>query len=274
MRIREDRKCVMCVNIFRVLHTSRIKTCSYECSQKYKQSPEVKERLREYQRRPDVRAKLREYQRRPENRIRQKEYRVRAEVKAKRRKKYGIQQNRLDQSKAQTHQTIVKVNDLWETPSLTLDDAMTKYDIHPVLDVCATSQNAKFEKYFTPEQDGLIQEWSVDFFMNPPYSQINQWMQKAYEQYLKYNVNALILVFAKTSVEWWHEYVEGKAEVHFQEGRIRFLLNGIEPRYCIRCKFRFVKEISHCENCQCKIGKSRSTYNSVWVIFRKDEKID
>jgi len=176
-------------------------------------------------------------------------------------------------TRAQTHQTVVNENDLWETPPLLLEDKMKEYNIHPTLDVCATTQNTKFEKYFTPQQDGLEQEWNEDFFMNPPYSEINQWMQKATEQQKKHNVNALILVFAKTGVNWWHKYVEGKAEIHFQKGRIRFLLNGVEPRYCIRCKIRFTKEISHCENCHKKIGKSSPTYDSVWVIFRKSNKI-
>jgi len=175
-------------------------------------------------------------------------------------------------TRAQTHQTVVNENDLWETPPLILEDIMKKYDIHPVLDVCATSQNTKFEKYFTPEQDGLVQEWDEDFFMNPPYSEINEWMQKAYEQHRKHSVDALILVFAKTSVKWWHEYVEGKAETHFQKGRIRFLLNGVEPRYCKYCKRRFALDISYCPICERKIGKSSPTYDSVWIIFRKEKK--
>jgi len=175
-------------------------------------------------------------------------------------------------TKAQTHQTVVNENDMWETPPLIIDDIIKKYDIHPIIDVCATSTNHKFATYFTPKDNALTQEWREDFFMNPPYSEISQWMQKAYEQHLKYNVNALILVFAKTGVKWWHRYVEGKAEVHFQKGRIRFLLNGIEPRYCIKCKIRFAKEISYCENCHCIIGKSSPTYDSVWIIFRKEKK--
>jgi len=175
-------------------------------------------------------------------------------------------------TKAQTHQTVVNENDLWETPPLVLEETMKKYDINPILDVCATNQNTKFLQYFTPEDNALIKDWREDFFMNPPYSEINEWMQKAYEQHKKYNVNALILVFAKTGVKWWHKYVEGKAEIHFQEGRIRFLLNGVEPRYCTKCKIRFAKEISHCENCHHTIGKSSPTYDSAWIIFRKEEK--
>ena len=199
-------------------------------------------------------------------------------------------------SKAQIHQVVVSENDLWETPFPELNEAMRKYDIHPTIDVCATLQNAKFPKFFTPEDNGLNKEWDEDFFMNCPYSEIDTWMAKALEQHLKHNVNGLCLVFSKTSVKWWHRFVEGKAETHFQKGRIRFLLNGIEPRYCNKCKTRFVEEIEHCKTCKrckvCKevfldgpekctlcdseteprkIGKSSPTYDSAWVIFRKKE---
>jgi len=96
-------------------------------------------------------------------------------------------------TRAQTHQTIVNENDLWETPPVILHDKMKEYNIHPTLDVCATLQNTKFEKYFTIQDNALNQEWDKDFFMNPPYSEINEWMQKAYESHRKHNVNALIL---------------------------------------------------------------------------------
>lgn len=172
-------------------------------------------------------------------------------------------------TRAQTHQVIVNENDSWETPPDKLEEAMIKYDVNPTLDVCATKQNTKFNRYFPPEVNALDQKWTEDFFMNPPYSEINVWMRKAYEQHLKYNVTGLILVFAKTSVKWWHEYVECKAEVNFQKGRIRFLLNGIEPRYCKECKIRWVEEITHCKKCGGPIGKSSPTYDSAWIIFRR-----
>ncbi len=172
-------------------------------------------------------------------------------------------------TKAQTHQVIVNVNDCWETPPDILEKIMTKYDVHPTLDVCATIQNTKFPKYHTIHEDALTVQWTEDFFMNPPYSEITPWMKKAYEEHKKHNVTALILVFAKTDVNWWHKYVENKAEVHFQRGRIRFLLDGVKPRYCKHCKIRIVKEITHCTVCNKKVGKSSPTYASAWVIFRK-----
>jgi len=47
--------------------------------------------------------------------------------------------------------------DLWSTPQATFDKyhAIHKFE----LDVCATNENRKCEKFFTPEQDGLKQSW-------------------------------------------------------------------------------------------------------------------
>jgi len=176
-------------------------------------------------------------------------------------------------SKAVTHQVNLITNDEWETPKEILQVAIRKYQIAPILDVCATNSNSKFSEYYTITDDALTKEWDDDFFMNPPYSEIILWMKKAWFQHRKHNVNALILVFAKTGTRWWHDFVEGKAEIHFQKGRIRFLLNGVEPRYCKHCKQRFTKDITHCPICERKISKSSPTYDSVWIIFRKTDKI-
>lgn len=44
-------------------------------------------------------------------------------------------------TKAQHHQTVVNENDSCETSPLVLEEAMKKYDTHPILDVCATKEN-------------------------------------------------------------------------------------------------------------------------------------
>ena len=68
-------------------------------------------------------------------------------------------------TKAQTHQVVVSENDLWETPRDILEEAMIKYDVNPIRDVCATPHNTKFSKYFVPDDNALSQEWDEDFFM-------------------------------------------------------------------------------------------------------------
>lgn len=47
--------------------------------------------------------------------------------------------------------------DLWETPRNFFDELNAEF--HFTVDVCATPENAKCARYFTPEQDGLRQKW-------------------------------------------------------------------------------------------------------------------
>jgi len=175
-------------------------------------------------------------------------------------------------SKAQTHQTVVNVNDEWETPPLLLHDKIVELGIHPVIDVFASKNNHKFLKYYTKENSAFFHEINEPFFANPEYSNIVQSMKFLYEQSVKHNVTGLVLVFSKTSTQWWHKWVEGKAETYFQKGRIRFLINGIEPRYCKHCKLRSVDDNPYCRICQNNIPKSSPTYDSVWLVYRGNKK--
>lgn len=47
--------------------------------------------------------------------------------------------------------------EMWETPQDLFDKLNSKY--HFDYDVCAIPENAKCEKYYTPEIDGLKQQW-------------------------------------------------------------------------------------------------------------------
>ncbi|WP_242834032.1 phage N-6-adenine-methyltransferase [Desulfitobacterium hafniense] len=70
---------------------------------------------------------------------------------------------------------------MWETPQDFFNalDRIYRFTV----DVCATAENAKCQRYFTPEMDGLSQEWSGVCWMNPPYGrQIADWVKKAYEE--------------------------------------------------------------------------------------------
>ena len=55
-------------------------------------------------------------------------------------------------------------------------------------------------------------------------------MKKAYYQNIKHGVEGMILIYAKTDTKFWHSFIEGKAEVHFIKGRIKFLKNGIKTK--------------------------------------------
>lgn len=92
------------------------------------------------------------------------------------------------------------------------------------LDPCATEANAKCQKFFTQEQDGLIQDWGKEVvFMNPPYGRnIKAWMHKA-KISAEAGATVVCLVHARTDTRWWHDEVEfDAAEIQFLKGRVRF----------------------------------------------------
>jgi phage N-6-adenine-methyltransferase len=69
---------------------------------------------------------------------------------------------------------------LWETPQWLFDELHAEFGF--TVDVCAFPENAKCDQYFTPDQDGLAQDWQGVCWCNPPYGTvIGRWVQKAYE---------------------------------------------------------------------------------------------
>lgn len=48
-------------------------------------------------------------------------------------------------------------SDEWETPQDVFDALNAEFDFD--LDPCATSENHKCDRYFTKEQNGLVQNW-------------------------------------------------------------------------------------------------------------------
>lgn len=107
--------------------------------------------------------------------------------------------------------------DMWETPQDFFDELDSQF--HFTTDVCAIPENAKCERFFAPDQDGLTQEWTGVCWCNPPYGrQIGKWVQKAAES----NCTVVMLLPARTDTSWFHDYVYKKAEIRFIRGRLKF----------------------------------------------------
>jgi len=132
--------------------------------------------------------------------------------------------------KAIKHLANISLQDNYGTPPNLYALACQKYNIFPTIDICANDENTKCKKFITELENCLCTEWHETFFMNPPYSKVNAFMKRAYYQHLKNGIEGLILVFAKTDTQWWHSYVENKAEIHFIKGRIKFYRNGYETK--------------------------------------------
>lgn len=111
----------------------------------------------------------------------------------------------------------------WGTPQAFFDILNEQYNF--TLDVCADATNAKCEKYFDKEMDGLKQDWSGHVcWMNPPYSRVatGLWVKKAYEEAKKPYTSVVCLLPARTDTRFFHDYILNKAQITFVKGRLKF----------------------------------------------------
>lgn len=109
--------------------------------------------------------------------------------------------------------------DLWATPQDFFDKLDAEFGFE--LDVCASHENAKCNKYYTVRENGLLQCWEGVCWMNPPYGRvIGEWVKKAYES-AQDGATVVCLVPARTDTRWWHDYCM-KGEIRFVRGRLRF----------------------------------------------------
>lgn len=112
-------------------------------------------------------------------------------------------------------------HDCWETPQDFFDKLNEEFNF--TLDPCCVPATAKCDRYFTPVEDGLKQDWSNEtVYMNPPYGrEIGKWMQKAYESCVMGGATVVCLVPSMTDTKWWHDY-SMKGEIRFIRGRLKF----------------------------------------------------
>lgn len=98
------------------------------------------------------------------------------------------------------------------------------------VDAAASAHNAKLERYWSIEDDGLAQDWTgARVWCNPPYSSIEPWVIKANEHAAELAV--LLLPANRTEQGWWQRHIEpgrrdGSIVVEFLAGRMRFIAAG------------------------------------------------
>lgn len=109
----------------------------------------------------------------------------------------------------------------WQTPQEFFDrlNAVFHFDI----DAAATVENAKCEKFFSIGNDGLLQKWSGNVWLNPPYGrQIGAWVKKAFDEVMAGNASSVVLLLpARTDTAWYHDYCTNGIVI-FLRGRLRF----------------------------------------------------
>lgn len=114
-------------------------------------------------------------------------------------------------------------NEVWATPQDFYDKLNNEFNFN--LDPCALPDNAKCDRYFTPEDDGLSMDWVGSVaFCNPPYGRkLYDWVKKCYEESKKPNTKVVMLIPARTDTRYFHEFIYHKAkEIRFVQGRLKF----------------------------------------------------
>lgn len=136
------------------------------------------------------------------------------------------------------------MSDEWGTPDWVYDQLCEAYDIHPTIDLAANSMNTMCFHYFDIEDDALSREWntcSCDFppeedlnddrWLNGPHSLTKQFVIKAHEQWLKHNINILMIIPANSiCTKYAEKYIHGSAEYHPIFFRPRFLRDGVPAK--------------------------------------------
>ena len=85
--------------------------------------------------------------------------------------------------------------------------------------------------------DALVTQWnglkapdnspvSGPVFLNPPYSKLPAFFERAYEQSLEHPVPVVLLVPAYTETKYWASYATKAHEIRFLKGRLSFLEGG------------------------------------------------
>lgn len=92
------------------------------------------------------------------------------------------------------------VSPLWLKTALR--DAGARFDLDP----CAALNQPwhMADKSYTEKEDGLVQPWHGEVWLNPPYhrGKVPKWMQRMSE-----HGRGMALVFARTDVDWFKECV-------------------------------------------------------------------
>lgn len=131
-----------------------------------------------------------------------------------------------------------EVDDRGTSPEV-FDPLMERFGF--TLDVAAAPHNAKCDRYFTRADDGLAQSWAGErVWCNPPYSNLNAWVAKAWEEWgvggrglgsaLHADLIVMLVPANRPEQGWWQDHIEpyrdrpnSSLRVEFLRGRQRFI---------------------------------------------------
>lgn len=77
------------------------------------------------------------------------------------------------------------------------------------LDVAATAKSAKARRFYTKADNGLVMPWVGHCWCNPPFSDIEPWVIKAWREMRDPATKTVTMLLPSwTDRKWWHRHVE------------------------------------------------------------------
>lgn len=122
--------------------------------------------------------------------------------------------------------------DLWQTPKDLFKALDREFDFG--VDICASESNSLCDMFFCEEHSALENEWLLPYdwdehteiksvFINPIYSQTQEFIERASQQAKSNNLIVVALVNANTDTKWFADAVKSANEVRLFTGRIAFV---------------------------------------------------
>jgi site-specific DNA-methyltransferase (adenine-specific) len=105
-------------------------------------------------------------------------------------------------------------------------------EFHFDLDPCSTDENAKCQNHYTECDNGLLQHWSGSVFVNPPYGDIDPWVDKALTE-ISHCQLIVFLLPSRTDRPWFHNLWNYPAEIRWLDYRIKF--EGTKAKAMFAC---------------------------------------
>ena len=103
-------------------------------------------------------------------------------------------------------------SDHWPTPDRVYEEALfLGWDLKKCFDPCPL--NADF--------NGLTIMWKEMNYVNPPYSELKSWVNKAWTEWAIFQRSTVLLLPVKTDQEWFHNRCK-QFRIHFFQGRLKF----------------------------------------------------